>query len=673
MKIRKIFFLSMLFINFCKLLAQSNDMMKPLFQAKFSPEINYESQKIKIDSTHLCTACNLLGVRQNVAIDIIKDGTWNTAPDGRRYCLYRIKMNGAGGIDMVFEQFIIPEGGRLFILNSKNKIIRGPYTALDKGDSTNFIIPRMSYNDIVIEYDEPQNNYGNDNIMSKKNSSPQAKLNILKLGYIIPTDFDYFGAASSCTINVNCHHTLDNEDWCKEVRAVAEFDFQRVGDPDHIYFCSGTLLNNSNQDFTPYFMTAYHCVHNADLANAIFYFNWQSPTCASQQNGTNQLFIKGATLLAGVGNDNTETTTCPDMALLLLSRRPPLSFNVYYSGWDNTYQPSFKEPNDNRVFCISHPRGDQKKICEGNTFDFLGDCFFKIFWFLGTIERGSSGGGLFDEGHKFFGTSSSLNVQHSAEEDALCPPNAPTANFGAFHGFWDNVKNYLAPNNTTLTSLDGIDPMGDANGCHISDETISEREILPALRWQYQNLIKVQTSHSITLGTNLIHGGTSMNDSGEYIFQSGTQIAIKAPFRTLYDNNFSASRMQARIHACEPVNNCGFNFTYENRALPDNSTNAGYSGPTSLGAGSAPESTVKIYPNPSSRSFNVEYSLTESENVEISMQDLLGREVSHISYQNKEAGMHTEELRVPDLAQGIYTVIIRANSVNGQYKVIKVN
>ena len=51
------------------------------------------------------------------------------------------------------------------------------------------------------------------------------------------------------------------------------------------YTCSGTLINNVNNDNTPYVLTAWHCIVGETNLNEhndfTYYFNHESSSCSS--------------------------------------------------------------------------------------------------------------------------------------------------------------------------------------------------------------------------------------------------------------------------------------------------------------------------------------------------------------------------------------------------------
>jgi len=52
--------------------------------------------------------------------------------------------------------------------------------------------------------------------------------------------------------------------------------------------CTGTLVNNTSQDKTPYVLTAGHCIENAsDAQQTVFCFNYESPACGNGESSLN--------------------------------------------------------------------------------------------------------------------------------------------------------------------------------------------------------------------------------------------------------------------------------------------------------------------------------------------------------------------------------------------------
>ena len=70
-----------------------------------------------------------------------------------------------------------------------------------------------------------------------------------------------------------------------------------------VRFCSGTLLNNRQQDFTPYFLTAAHCVGTEEEARSVTAFwLYQTQTCNGELPDFQSVpHTEGASLLSTTG------------------------------------------------------------------------------------------------------------------------------------------------------------------------------------------------------------------------------------------------------------------------------------------------------------------------------------------------------------------------------------
>jgi spore germination protein YaaH len=81
---------------------------------------------------------------------------------------------------------------------------------------------------------------------------------------------------------------------------------------------------------------------------------------------------------------------------------------------------------------------------------------------------------------------------------------------------------------------------------------------------------------------------------------------------------------------------------------------------------------LSVYPNPFSEEATIVYSLQGNAEVEISLVDVLGKEVILLGKENQAEGKHTLLISNNDLsmAKGMYTLIIRTNGIAKNYKLI---
>ena len=169
--------------------------------------------------------------------------------------------------------------------------------------------------------------------------------------------------------------------------AVVRIEFEEDG---WASFCSATLLNNQLRDFSPYLLTANHCVSTPAVARTIV-ATWffERPACGSTEPAERGFTSPDRTWLLA-------TSQAQDATLLRHGTSLNVPRGVIYSGWD-------ARPLTHRtaVFGIHHPRGDYKKYSAGWTtgnISFPDDIVngIEVEWHDGVTEGGSSGSGLFD-------------------------------------------------------------------------------------------------------------------------------------------------------------------------------------------------------------------------------------------------------------------------------------
>ena len=196
-----------------------------------------------------------------------------------------------------------------------------------------------------------------------------------------------------CNLDANCY-----SDNAQERNAVARMLFTKNGGS---YLCTGTLMNDAQNSFKPYFLTANHCISTQTVASSLetrwFY---RSPSCNSgtlQSSSVRK--TGGAQLLYASGNTDT--------AFMLLNDTPP--GGTLFAGWSaNTVAAGTS------VVGLHHPSGDLLKIsfgavnsqanCQpttGSGFQCSGTSgnYYRVTWNQGTTEGGSSGSALFLGGY----------------------------------------------------------------------------------------------------------------------------------------------------------------------------------------------------------------------------------------------------------------------------------
>ncbi|MEM7193406.1 MAG: PPC domain-containing protein [Pseudomonadota bacterium] len=360
-------------------------------------------------------------------------GAWTDVSDGR---IWRLRIVGPGSTDLNlgFTDFFLPKGATLHVYDPVSGYFQGPYTADQNQSYRQLWTPVIPGNETVVEVFVPTSELG---------------LLELELGQVGKGFLDVFnqGLSSlqkqgSCNIDVACPL---GDGWRDEIRSVAVYGLNGST------FCTGTLINNVTQDFTPYFLTADHCnISSQNAPSVVVYWNFESPNCGDLDNGSLSQSTSGATLRA----QNTDN----DMSLLELSEQPNTLYNVYYAGWD----ASALSPTSS--IAIHHPNTDEKAISFNDdaltTTDScilfsqtISDTHWNVDnWEQGTTEPGSSGSGLFDPATQRL-------IGYLSGGSASCLNTAGNDCYGKFSVGWSNgLSTWLDPNNTGTLFVDGANP-----------------------------------------------------------------------------------------------------------------------------------------------------------------------------------------------------------------------
>jgi hypothetical protein len=161
------------------------------------------------------------------------------------------------------------------------------------------------------------------------------------------------------------------------------------------FLCSGQLLNNQKQDFTPFFLSVNHCVATAsEAASTEFFWRYQTATCGGPAPDPSTVpRSQGATLIS--------TNTQSDYTLLQIEGALP--GGLTWVGWT-----SAGIPGGTPSTAIHHPAGDFKRISFANRSG-ANSCgsnsFLQVDWTDAPTEPGSSGSGIFRNAtQQLFGT-----------------------------------------------------------------------------------------------------------------------------------------------------------------------------------------------------------------------------------------------------------------------------
>ena len=394
-----------------------------------------------------------VGIMQELDIDVLKASTVVKDAQGSHFLL-AVNSPGATFVSLHFSHYELPEGAELFFYDQTGDVVLGAFLAEDVKEDGTFYTQSIPGSVIYVEYNVPA-------------GKEPGRLQIERIchGYK-----DIFGSIASmyedqaasmkgqlgdaegeCHINVACS---DGDDWRDQIRSVVAIELMTN---NAAYMCSGALINNTNQDRTPYVLSAYHCQALSGLRQITTYFLYESRNCNNNAGLSISKSITGYTTRAKAMYAELQGS---DFFLYQLPGTIPDTYKPYYAGWNcATGNPTVGA-------CIHHPGGDCKKISFPRAVQRGTGSYNKYIitaWYTGTqnrgvTEQGSSGSPLFNANKQIIGQ---LYAGSSA-----CDYMEGTDLYGRLYSSWtgggtDNtsLKPWLDPTNSGVTSLDGLDYM----------------------------------------------------------------------------------------------------------------------------------------------------------------------------------------------------------------------
>ena len=276
---------------------------------------------------------------------------------------------------------------------------------------------------------------------------------------------------SSCTVNYACEINSGNQGPGGATVAIV------VGG---VVECTGTLLNDTSNDTTPYVLTARHCEKGVlgggdpgAAVNVTVYWDAVTP-CGSALSA----------IYDGSAITQTGATTVVEQqdAWLIKLDAPPVAGDAYYAGWDATGGVF------SGGYSIHHALGHDKQyvgwygqpilqMIPGTTLQIGYDStFWGVVNSVGSVGAGASGGALFDPDNRAVGSATLAQLVNGPNTAGVCPvpsPPAPsastiTAMYTALSGIWSSnadtttttgaatLQSALDATNTGKLVIDGI-------------------------------------------------------------------------------------------------------------------------------------------------------------------------------------------------------------------------
>lgn len=558
-----------------------------------------------------------VGVGVSTYIDILKDAVVDVIEGKNRIYRLKIKSEGAAAIGLYFSEFELPEGGELFVYNADHSKILGAYTFFNNPSSRMLAIEPVFGDEITVEYFEP---------FYARN---EARLVIYEVGHMYRgyqnnIKGSEYNTSMSCEVDAVCSEA---NNWRPEQRSVAKI-LLKFG--NNYGFCSGALVNNTNSDCFPFFLTADHCGEDAsfdDMLQWIFYFKYERSTCnLSTEPEPSYISISGARKKASGANSPGSKS---DFLLLQFNTYVPSTVEAYFSGFRTTSLAS------QSGVCIHHPAGDVKKI---STYTSTITNYYNTHWSVGwattsngfgVTEGGSSGSPLYNSDGFIIGT--------------LTGGLSACTNGGAGQGtgptqkdIYGKMSYHWASNGTTpeTRAKDWLDPLGTN----------------PSLVYGRENdCSEWPVVADFYIPSNVIPVGTTVLFKNMSMFKPENFCTYLWEFEGVVQSATSTINSPTRTFNTEGV--FEVKLTSTSAGVSATKTVTMYVG--NVGIDETQSENFSLYPNPASGELNIELSALNQNEFVLMIYDLTGKLV----HQEKiSQGANSLKVNTEGYANGIYQI-----------------
>lgn len=361
-----------------------------------------------------------------------------------------IRSNGAYSLNILFSKFRLPAGAKLFVYNADQTEILGSFTQENNTELNLLPLQPIGGEELIVEYQEP---LGADFTGE------------IEVGEVNHDFVGIFRAAEPRDPAYSCHPNLIcyPEDVQPGSGVVALII-------NGTTYCTGSLINNTSNDGTPYLITATHCLNNdynasflADrkydvvAGRIVVFFNYDSPLCGTDIRGPLQMTMASA--------DSILISERHDISLLRLKQTPPKEYQPWYLGWNAGTAPAAP------FHGLHHPNGGIKKVAieEGSLgissfddpkYNMEPNSFWVVRdWETASTEGGSSGSPLLDREKRIVGTLTGGVSQCSSTRGP--DVYASLQKFWHVNGSLENpnpISFYLDPKGSQTMQMNGFNP-----------------------------------------------------------------------------------------------------------------------------------------------------------------------------------------------------------------------
>jgi lysyl endopeptidase len=586
-----------------------------------------------------------IGVNVPANIDFYNQGAWYNDENGNLVGQIHLKISGALALNITFDQYTLPEGAEMRLYNPGTNLLIGPYYSDNNIEEGIMSTAMVKGEEMILEVVIPEDAIGD------------FKLHIKEIGYFYRNIDPFAGTeardfldSESCEVNVACS---EGTSYANQKAGVCRILLNDGG----WGYCSGSLINNTANDCTPYVLTAEHCGSGATAAEFrtwVYYFKYESATCSNPGVEPISYAITGSVRVASSGTVSAVQKS--DFLLVMLKSRPVVAAAAYYNGWNRSATVSGGGVG------IHHPAGDIKKIStysatptsstwSGGT----ANAHWRLTWVgttngHGVTEGGSSGSPLFN--------SAGLIIGDLSGGSSYCTPasaqNSPDL-YGKFTYGWNScgttpqlkLESWLDRSATGVTTLTGVLNSSCAAGV-LPVVDFNASNLYPAVMDQV-NLVDVSTNspfywqwYITPLTYTFINGTTAYSQYPQVQFTATGNYTV-----VLYAGNTA-----------------GYNYK----------TKGAYIHVGGVGIEDITTPEVVMYPNPAKEAFYI--SVTNNtwnfDKMTITMMDMTGKYV--LVERATTFNANTISVNIPEsISTGFYMVQISdgVNSTTKKLEVVK--
>lgn len=520
----------------------------------------------------------MMKIARLVAIDVDMEtsGTWNWFSDGSAFWSISFNSEGAKGCALHFDRLSIPPGAEVFAYSPDKSLILGPYTSEDNPRGLGYTIGIFQGSEVILEYYPPKKS----ETQSTELILPDFELTRYSYIYRNAGFFDYndkgtgYGASDNCQVNVNCS---EGDNWRLQQRGVARVYAVQGWSAG---LCTGSLVNNTSNDGTPYFLTADHCGGSAtgpNFSQWVFWFNYEAPTCSYNTNTMPEPSRDQFTGCSRRARGPLDGGSDFLLLELFASEEQLKNIDAVYNGWRNNNLTSSSGVS------IHHPSGDIKKIStytsnlSTTTYQGQGEtgatnAYWRVNWSSttnghGVTEGGSSGSPIFDNNGLIIGTLSGGS--------SYCDqPNWPDL-YGKFSYHWESngatnaerLAPWLDPNNTGNTSCDLYDPNAEGvNADFIGSPTnVAAGGTVSFTDFSTGNI----SSYSWSFPGGTPSSSNQPNPTVTYNTEGVYNVSLTVSDGTESDTETKTNYINVGGDACSAINNFPYIQIFNSSSLPD--------------------------------------------------------------------------------------------------------